>query len=112
MAALGGSGPLQAFDLGAGGWSTQPMPAISGVQVLLAIIVAVALWYIRRWWILERGRGQTRRPRPLDHAIGFAANFFDTLGMGSFAPTTAIFKLQWRMPAPHAGIGAHPFSAV
>ena len=28
--------------------------------------------------------------------IGFATNFFDTLGIGSFAPTTAVFRL-WRL---------------
>jgi len=26
-------------------------------------------------------------------AVGFATNFFDTLGIGSFAPTTALFKM-------------------
>ena len=31
-------------------------------------------------------------PTPLGLAIGFVTNFFDTLGIGSFAPTTAIFK--------------------
>jgi uncharacterized membrane protein YfcA len=34
------------------------------------------------------------RPTPLGLAIGFVTNFFDTLGIGSFAPTTAIFKLK------------------
>jgi uncharacterized membrane protein YfcA len=33
-------------------------------------------------------------PGPVDMLIGFATNFFDTLGIGSFAPTTAIFKLR------------------
>jgi uncharacterized membrane protein YfcA len=33
-------------------------------------------------------------PNPLLLAIGFVTNFFDTLGIGSFAPTTAIFKLR------------------
>jgi uncharacterized membrane protein YfcA len=32
------------------------------------------------------------QPTPLGLAIGFVTNFFDTLGIGSFAPTTAIFK--------------------
>ena len=27
-------------------------------------------------------------------AIGFVTNFFDTLGIGSFAPTTAAFKFR------------------
>jgi uncharacterized membrane protein YfcA len=74
------------------------MPRINGAQLLLAVIAATALWYIRRWWLLERGRGQTRPLRPADLAVGFGINFFDTLGIGSFAPTTAIFKLQHRMP--------------
>jgi uncharacterized membrane protein YfcA len=33
-------------------------------------------------------------PNPLLLAVGFVTNFFDTLGIGSFAPTTAIFKLR------------------
>jgi uncharacterized membrane protein YfcA len=33
-------------------------------------------------------------PTPLGLAVGFVTNFFDTLGIGSFAPTTAIFKLK------------------
>ena len=35
---------------------------------------------------------------PADLLTGFVTNFFDTLGIGSFAPTTAIFKLRTRMP--------------
>ena len=31
-----------------------------------------------------------------DGAIGFVTNFFDTLGIGSFAPTTSFFKL-WKL---------------
>jgi len=31
-------------------------------------------------------------------AIGFVTNFFDTLGIGSFAPTTSIFKLRRIVP--------------
>jgi uncharacterized membrane protein YfcA len=38
------------------------------------------------------------RPRLTDGLIGFVTNFFDTLGIGSFAPTTAVFKLLRRMP--------------
>jgi hypothetical protein len=32
------------------------------------------------------------RPTLLTLGLGFVTNFFDTLGIGSFAPTTAIFK--------------------
>jgi uncharacterized membrane protein YfcA len=35
-------------------------------------------------------------PKPVETLIGFVTNFFDTLGIGSFAPTTSLFKL-WRL---------------
>ncbi len=35
-------------------------------------------------------------PKPLEVGIGFITNFFDTLGIGSFAPTTSLFK-AWRL---------------
>jgi uncharacterized membrane protein YfcA len=73
-----------------------------GRVVLLAAIALVALAYIGRWWWLERARGadpaRPRRPRWSDLLVGFVTNFFDTLGIGCFAPTTAYFKLRARMP--------------
>jgi uncharacterized membrane protein YfcA len=49
----------------------------------------------------SEGQGQGRRgrwPGPALLGIGFVTNFFDTLGIGSFAPTTAIFKLLRLVP--------------
>jgi uncharacterized membrane protein YfcA len=73
-----------------------------GRAVLLAAIALVALAYIGRWWWLERARStdpaRPRRPRLSDLIVGFVTNFFDTLGIGCFAPTTAYFKLRARMP--------------
>lgn len=73
-----------------------------GRVVLLAAIALVALAYIGRWCWLERARGpdpaRPRRPRFSDLVVGFVTNFFDTLGIGCFAPTTAYFKLRGRMP--------------
>jgi uncharacterized membrane protein YfcA len=74
------------------------MSAKNGVYLLLGILVAVAVVYTRRWRTLERRRGALRDMRPADLATGFVTDFFDTLGIGAFAPTTAIFKLQRRMP--------------
>jgi len=74
------------------------VPVISGVQLLLAVFAAVSLGYMWRWWTLERGRGAYRSMRGTDMMVGFGTNFFDALGIGDFAPTTAIFKLQHRMP--------------
>jgi uncharacterized membrane protein YfcA len=39
-----------------------------------------------------------RRPTFLETGIGFGVAFFDTLGIGSFAPTTAILKLRRLVP--------------
>jgi uncharacterized membrane protein YfcA len=39
-----------------------------------------------------------RRPTPVELVIGFVTDFFDTLGIGSFAPTTAIYKLRRIVP--------------
>jgi uncharacterized membrane protein YfcA len=51
------------------------------------------------WWLLERHRAaRAARLTAGDLAIGFGTNFFDALGIGNFAPTTAIFKLTRRMP--------------
>jgi uncharacterized membrane protein YfcA len=36
----------------------------------------------------------TSRPSALHLTLGFVTNFFDTLGIGSFAPTTAAFKAR------------------
>jgi uncharacterized membrane protein YfcA len=48
------------------------------------------------FWLSEARRHQDAGPKapgPLDVLIGFVTNFFDMLGIGSFAPTTAAFRL-------------------
>jgi uncharacterized membrane protein YfcA len=69
------------------------------IGVLLVALVLIAAWYVWRWVAFERARGpaEGRRPRPADVFIGFVTDFFDTLGIGGFAPTTAIFKLFRRV---------------
>jgi uncharacterized membrane protein YfcA len=74
-----------------------------GTLILLCALGALTLWYIARWYLLERARGrgpatESSLPGLADGAIGFVTNFFDTLGIGSFAPTTAIFKLRRKPP--------------
>ncbi len=72
----------------------------TGTIVLLSLLGAFALWYVWRWYdsALQRPPGTSWVPRAGDTATGFVTNFFDTLGIGSFAPTTAIFKFRRRMP--------------
>jgi uncharacterized membrane protein YfcA len=43
-------------------------------------------------------RGGVVRPTALQTAIGFVTAFFDTLGIGSFATTTAVYKLRHMVP--------------
>lgn len=68
--------------------------------LLLAALAALGLWFGWRWWSLERERMAGTggfRPAPEDCLIGFVTNFFDTLGIGNFAPTTTWFKLRRRV---------------
>jgi uncharacterized membrane protein YfcA len=71
-----------------------------GTRLLLGLLVIVTLVYLWRWVALERRRQSSvnRRPHPGDLVLGFVTNFFDALGIGNFAPTTAAFKLTRRMP--------------
>ena len=68
--------------------------------LILAALVVASLWFIARWWRVERQRttaAANRKPGSVELLIGFVANFFDTLGIGSFASTTAAFKLSGRV---------------
>ena len=63
---------------------------LTPLGALLAALGAVTAFYITMWWAVMT------RARPVEIALelgtGFVTNFFDTLGIGSFAPTTSIFK--------------------
>lgn len=61
---------------------------------LLAALVAVNVAFVLAW--VRDARRRTTRPGPTlaDIAIGFVTDFLDALGIGSFAPTTALFKFR------------------
>ncbi len=46
----------------------------------------------------ELGAGSRWQPTPLQALVGFVTNFFDTLGIGNFAPTTAWFRYAKLVP--------------
>lgn len=56
--------------------------------------VAFLLYWIAAIREQSGAEGGKWMPGPLDALIGFVTNFFDTLGIGSFATTTSIFKLR------------------
>lgn len=62
---------------------------VTAIQTLLA---AAAIALSARWVAHVRAARGGAGTSPLALAIGAAANFFDTLGIGSFAPTTAAIK--------------------
>jgi uncharacterized membrane protein YfcA len=65
----------------------------------LLVFALVAVGFACVWWIVERHRSaRPGRMTATDLAVGFGTNFFDALGIGNFAPTTAVFKLTRRMP--------------
>jgi len=61
---------------------------------LLTVLVLVNIAFVIGWvWAARRYRLR-ERPGPADIAIGVVTDFLDTLGIGSFAPTTALFKFR------------------
>ena len=62
--------------------------------VLLAILVLTGIAFILAWRRAVSVRQESGRwPSPMQFAIGFVSDFLDTLGIGSFATTTAAYKL-------------------
>jgi uncharacterized membrane protein YfcA len=55
-----------------------------------------AAFYLITWLsaVWDRREGESIAPEPIRTGIGFVTNFFDTLGIGSFATTTSFYKLR------------------
>jgi uncharacterized membrane protein YfcA len=71
--------------------------------LLLAALALVTLAYLATWVRYLRSpaahpEGKPGLPTPLQTFIGFVTNFFDTLGIGSYAPTTAMYKFWHVVP--------------
>jgi uncharacterized membrane protein YfcA len=67
--------------------------------VLFVLLGIVALGFVAVWILWARRGGKTSRwPRPVELAIGAVTDFFDTLGVGSFATTTSLYKLGRIVP--------------
>ena len=72
--------------------------------LLTAALVLLAVGYLVRLVMSVRQARNSSdaetpwRPTPLQTLIGFVTNFFDTLGIGNFAPTTAWFRYAKLVP--------------
>jgi uncharacterized membrane protein YfcA len=71
---------------------------MSPKNILLATLLVVTAAYVSFWIAKARTRRDRSPGAPgvLHLAIGFTTNFFDTLGIGSFATTTTMYRL-WRL---------------
>jgi len=72
------------------------LDAKNALLVVLAIVAVLYLVLVIRAAARETRDGEAAAPTPGGIATGFVTNFFDTLGIGSFATTTAIFR-KWKM---------------
>jgi uncharacterized membrane protein YfcA len=61
------------------------------ILLLFIALVVIALPYLVKWFQILRA-SPPGIPTRTEGLIGFVTNFFDTLGIGSFAPTTALFR--------------------
>ncbi len=74
----------------------------------LVALSAISAFYILTWFLIgrthrttegpESARPEAPKPTALQIFIGFFTNFLDTLGIGSFATTTSMFKLWRQVP--------------
>lgn len=72
--------------------------------ILLGALVLLTFVYLLTWFVMARrrraggghGAHETATPKAKHLGIGFVTNFFDTLGIGSFATTTAAYKF-WKL---------------
>lgn len=66
--------------------------------LLLAGLVVIVVFYALYWFVTVRrqraaaGERGSLTPQPVTLGISFIANFFDTLGIGSYATTTSMFR--------------------
>jgi hypothetical protein len=73
-------------------WAAVSWPTTGFLTVLLVVNIA----FLAGWLRARRTHPLRDRPTAGDAVIGFVTDFFDALGIGSFAPTTALFKLRGR----------------
>jgi uncharacterized membrane protein YfcA len=81
------------------------------ISALLAALGALSIAFAGLWaWAVAQARRTSsgnpggnpatdaRFPTPLQIGVGFGTNFFDALGIGSFATTTALFRALRMVP--------------
>jgi uncharacterized membrane protein YfcA len=68
------------------------------ITILLWAVGLLGVVFALAWTLEIRKRGGFAWPGPIELAVGFVTDFLDTLGIGSFAPTTSLFKMFKLVP--------------
>jgi uncharacterized membrane protein YfcA len=66
-------------------------------KAVLAVLIVVNIAFVIGWVMAVRRHALRGRPQLADIAIGSLTTFLDTLGIGSFAPTTALLKFRGKV---------------
>jgi len=72
------------------------VPLVKLILFVLLAVLAVAFCLI--WAVDLRRSERAIRPTPYELAVGFITDFLDTLGIGSFAMTTTLYRLRKTIP--------------
>lgn len=71
---------------------------MNNAQIGFFVVLATMAVIFHIAWYRAARRVQKSSPRPIDFGVAGVTAFLDTLGIGSFAPTTALFKLFRMVP--------------
>jgi uncharacterized membrane protein YfcA len=72
---------------------------MNNAQIGFFVVLGIMALVFQITWIQAALKpGVNNRPKPIDLGVGASMCFLDTLGIGSFAPTTALFKLFRMVP--------------
>jgi len=65
-------------------------------STLLLVLAAIAVGFVAFWGLALRtsAKSASVRPTPYELLVGFVTDFFDTLGIGSFATTTSLYRAR------------------
>jgi len=73
----------------------KPMKTALFIALAIVAVGFVVFWFLQ---VRKRQGFKGAGPGPLDILIGFGTNFLDTLGVGSYATTSSLFKLLRLVP--------------
>jgi uncharacterized membrane protein YfcA len=73
------------------------VPMSLQVMLLFGVLLLINVVFYITWVARRKTYVGRKRPLMIEYPVGFVFAFFDTLGIGSFAPTTAVLKFQGKI---------------